>query len=156
FSKVAIVWSRTVDLDLHAFEYAAAFGSPGHVWAERPRSFDAAAVLRDGRGHGFMSTVGAGGGVGMDVEVYTFVHPHDQAPGLGKLAGDCASGGLKPAGRFCGGGDLAEVRFKAYVLERGSTLRVLDLGFAPVPCGTEINPGARFNARLIPDLVIRR
>src|SRR5215813_11747025 len=37
-SKVTIVWSGAVDLDLHAFEYSATFGGPGHVWSEQPRS----------------------------------------------------------------------------------------------------------------------
>src|SRR5262249_37413778 len=75
-SKVAIVWSSSVDLDLHAFEYSAGFGSPGHVWSEHPRSLDEATAEgdQDGRGHGFLSTMGAGGAVGMNLEVYTFVH----------------------------------------------------------------------------------
>jgi hypothetical protein len=156
FSKVAIVWSSTVDLDLHAFEYSATFGSQGHVWSEQPRSLDEAASARDGRGHGFLSTASAGGEIGMNMEVYTFVHQRGEAGGVVKLAVEYKSRGAKPAGRFCGSGDLAELRFKAYILERDSPLRTLDLAFAPVPCGVDISPGAQINARLIPDLIIRR
>ena len=92
----------------------------------------------------------------MNVEVYTFVHPRRQAAGFVKLAVDYRSRGGRPEGRFCGDGDLAELRFKAYILERGSRPRTLDLAFAPVPCGAEISTAAQFSARLIPDLVIRR
>jgi hypothetical protein len=157
FSKVAIVWSSTVDLDLHAFEYSATFGSPGHVWSGRPGSLEEASAQAqaDDRGHGFMSKVGAGGEIGMNLEVYTFVHRRGQHGGFVKLAVDYKSRGNRPEGRFCGAGDLAEMPFKAYVLERGRPYRQLDLAFAPVPCGEEIGRGARFNARLIPDLVIR-
>ncbi|MBO0766112.1 MAG: hypothetical protein J2P50_16195 [Hyphomicrobiaceae bacterium] len=155
FSKVAIVWSSTIDLDLHAFEYSATFGSPGHVWAGRPRSLEEASAERDGRGHGFLSTVGAGGEIGMNMEVHTFVHQRGEAPGVVKLVVDYSTRGGKPEGRFCGGGDLAELPFKAYILDRGGPYRQLELAFASVPCGKEIDAGARFNARLIPDLVIR-
>jgi hypothetical protein len=157
-SKVAIVWTSTVDLDLHAFEYSATFGGPGHVWSGQPRSLQeaSAGARREGRGQGFMSTAGAGGEVGMNLEVYTFMHQRGQAPGFIKLAVDYASRGTRPEGRFCGSGDLAEMRFKAYILERGAPVRKLDLAFSAVPCGVEINPGARFNVRVIPDLLIRR
>ena len=92
----------------------------------------------------------------MNMEVYTFVHRHREAAGIVKLAVEYKSRGASPTGRFCGNGDLAELRFKAYILDRDSPLRTLDLAFAPVPCGVDISPGAQINARLIPDLVIRR
>src|SRR5262249_29742470 len=140
------------------FEYSAAFGSPGHVWSGQPRSFEdaSAKAQRDGRGHGFLSTVGAGGEIGMNIEVYTFVHQRGEAPGSVKLAVSYSSRGHIPQGRFCGSGDLAELRFKAYIRERGGPLRTLDLAFAPLPCGVAISSGAEYNSRLIPDLVISR
>jgi hypothetical protein len=111
---------------------------------------------RDGRGHGFLSTTSAGGEIGMNMEVYTFVHQRGEAAGFVKLAVDYKSRGATPAGRFCDGGDLAELRFKAYILERNSPVRTFDLAFSAVPCGIEISPSAQINARLIPDLLIRR
>lgn len=157
-SKVAIVWSTTIDLDLHAFEYSARFGSPGHVWSGAPRSLDEVRAQgeQDGRGHGFLSTVGPGGEIGMNLEVYTFVHQRGQPAGLVKLAVDYRTRGSKPADGFCGSGHFAELPFKAYIMAPGAPIRRLDLAFAAVPCGTEIGAGARFNQRLIPDLVIRR
>src|SRR5262249_45128711 len=112
FSKVTIVWTSAVDLDLHAFEYAAAFESPGHVWTKQPRSFEEAATGQgDGRGHGFLSTISAGTELGMNMEIYTFVHQHGESPGIIKFAVDYVSRGSRPEGRFCGSGDLAEMRF---------------------------------------------
>jgi hypothetical protein len=158
FSKVAIVWTSAVDLDLHAFEGQATFGGPGHVWSGRPGTIEEAMAnaQRNERGHGFLSTVGAGGEMGMNLEVYTLVHASAEEGGLVKLAIDYKSRGSRPEGPFCGNGHLARLTFKAYILDRGRPLRKLDLAFAAVPCGTEIGPGARLNSRLIPDLVIRR
>ena len=72
-SKVTIVWSGAVDLDLHAFEYSAAFGGPGHVWSEQPRSLGEVTAERDGRGHGFLSTASAGGEIGSPIGAYGIV-----------------------------------------------------------------------------------
>jgi len=96
FSKVTIVWSGAVDLDLHAFEYSATFGGPGHVWSEQPRSLGEVTAERDGRGHGFLSTASAGGEIGMKMEVYTFVHQRGEAAGFVKLAVDYKSRGRRP------------------------------------------------------------
>ena len=108
-SKVAIVWTDTVDLDLHAFAYAAEFNGPGHVWSGNPGSFDEASTRarQDGRGQGFLSTTGAGGEIGMNFEVYTFVHQAGQTPGSVKLVIDYKTRGSRPADSFCGNGHLA-------------------------------------------------
>lgn len=156
-SKVAIVWSDGVDLDLHAFEYAAEFGGAGHVWSGEPGTQEEASAraLRDGRGQGFISTSGAGSEIGMNFEVYTFMHRPGQTTGAVKLAVDYKTRGSRPTDKFCGTGTLAEVRFKAYVMERGRPARQLDLAFSAVPCGADLSARARFNSRLIPDLAIR-
>jgi hypothetical protein len=61
-TKVAIVWQDRVDLDLHAFEYAALPGSDDDRSARNPGSYAAAQLeyLRSGRSHGFISTVSDG------------------------------------------------------------------------------------------------
>ena len=157
YTKVAIVWSSSVDLDLHAFEYAAAAGDPGHVWTGNSLSLaDAEARARgDKRGHGFISTTANGSSIGMNVEVYTFVRAPRQKPAAVKIGVDFASRGNKAEGEYCGAGKYAEVHFKAYTLERGRVAKQLDLAFAGVPCGTQIGDGVRINSRLIPELVIR-
>jgi hypothetical protein len=157
YSKVAILWSSSVDLDLHAFEYAASAADAGHVWSGRPRSFAEAETnaRNERRGHGFLSTEGAGKSIGMNVEVYTFVHyPHEKPAGV-KMGVDFVTRGAKAEGDNCGAGRYAEIHFKAYVIEKGRQSRQLDLAFAGVPCGTEINEAVRINSRLIPELTIR-
>lgn len=157
YSKVAIVWSSSVDLDLHAFEYAAAANDTGHIWAGQPLSLAEARsrAERERRGRGFLSTISRGTTIGMNVEVYTFVHyPREPAGGV-KIGVDFATRGARPDGDYCGSGRYAEVHFKAYTLHRGRIARELDLAFAGVPCGTELTDAMRINSRLIPELTIR-
>lgn len=156
YSKVAILWSSAVDLDLHAFEYAAAPGDPGHVWSAAPLSLAEAKgrAKRDQRGHGFLSTASAGKSIGMNIEVYTFVHdPREKAAGV-KMGVDFASRGTRADGDYCGAGRYAEIQFKAYTLQKGHVAQRLDLAFASLPCGTDISEAARINSRLIPELTI--
>lgn len=157
YSKVAIVWSSSVDLDLHAFEYAAAANEPGHIWSGHPSSLAEARSrsATEKRGRGFLSTASRGTTIGMNVEVYTFVHyPRETAGGV-KIGVDFATRGERPEGDYCGPGRYAEIHFKAYTLHRGRIARELDLAFASVPCGTELKEGMRINSRLIPELIIR-
>lgn len=157
YSKVAIIWSSSVDLDLHAFEYAAPADEPGHIWSGHSSSLQEASegVKEVGRGRGFLSTASRGTAIGMNVEVYTFVHHPGQVPGGIKIAVDYATRGARADGEHCGTGHFAEIHFKAHILERGRVVRSLDLAFASVPCGTELSGAARLNSRLIPELMIR-
>jgi hypothetical protein len=157
YSKVAILWSSSVDLDLHAFEYAAVPGDPGQIWSGKPLSLAEAETRakREKRGHGFLSASSAGRSIGMNVEVYTFVHyPGEKAAGV-KMGVDFATRGARADGEYCGAGRHAEVQFKAYTLEKGRVAKRLDLAFASIPCGTNISGTARINSRLIPELTIR-
>lgn len=157
YSKIAILWSSSVDLDLHAFEYAAAANDAGHVWSGHALSFAEAETIarNERRGHGFLSTAGTGKSIGMNVEVYTFVHyPHEKPAGV-KMGVDFVTRGAEAEGDYCGAGRYAEIHFKAYTLEKGRPSRQLDLAFAGVPCGTEISDAVRINSRLIPELTIR-
>lgn len=157
YSKVAIVWSSSVDLDLHAFEYAAARDDSGHIWSGAPQS-PAAAETRariEKRGHGFLSSASNGTSIGMNVEVYTFIHsPRQKAAGV-KVGVDFVTRGARADGEYCGTGRYAEIQFKAYTLEKGLVTKRLDLAFASVPCGSDISDAARINSRLIPELTIR-
>jgi hypothetical protein len=157
YSKVAILWSSSVDLDLHAFEYAAAPGDAGHIWPGAPLSLAEAETRarHDKRGHGFLSTASAGRSIGMNVEVYTFVHVPREKPAGVKMGVDFVSRGRRADGEYCGTGRYAEIQFKAYTLEKGRVAKRLDLAFASLPCGTDISDAARINSRLIPELTIR-
>lgn len=157
YSKIAILWSSSVDLDLHAFEYAAAQDDPGHIWSGAPLSLAEAETRtkREKRGHGFLSTASAGRSIGMNVEVYTFVHhPRQKAAGV-KMGVDFVSRGRRADGEYCGTDRYAEVHFKAYTLEKGRAVKRLDVAFASLPCGTDISDAARINSRLIPEFSIR-
>jgi hypothetical protein len=157
YSKVAIVWSSSVDLDLHAFEYAAAASDTGHIWSGQRRSLaDAEATTRgDKRGHGFLSAASTGDAIGMNVEVYTFVHAARQKPAGVKMAVEFVTRGSRAGGETCGTGRYADIPFKAYTLDKGRDAKRLDLAFASVPCGTELSDAVRVNSRLIPELMIR-
>lgn len=157
YSKVAIVWSSSVDLDLHAFEYAATRNDPGHIWSGHRLSLSEAeaSAQREKRGHGFLSSASSGTSIGMNVEVYTYVHyPREKTSGV-KIGVDFVTRGSRAQGDYCGSGPYAETQFKAYTLERGRATRRLDLAFAAVPCGTDISDAVRINSRLIPELIIR-
>jgi len=157
YSKVAIVWSSSVDLNLHAFEYAAAANDAGHISPDKPLSLAEAEARAktDKRGHGYLSTESNGTAIGMNVEVYTFVHyPREKPAGI-KIGVEFASRGARAEGEYCGAGKYAEIRFKAFTLEKGRVARRLDVAFAGVPCGTDIGEVARINSRLIPELTIR-
>jgi hypothetical protein len=157
YSKVAILWSSSIDLDLHAFEYAATRDDPGHVWSHASLSFAEAEerARSEKRGRGFLSTANPGRSIGMNVEVYTFLHyPREKAASV-KMGVDFVSRGRRADGEYCGTGRYAEILFKAYTLEKGRVAKELDLAFASLPCGTDISDAARINSRLIPELTIR-
>ena len=80
--------------------------------------------------------------------------PFEKPAGV-KMGVEFATRGHRAEGDYCGAARYAEIHFKAYTLENGRLSRQLDLAFAGLPCGTEINDAARINSRLIPELTIR-
>ena len=155
-SKVSVLWSANVNLDIHAFEYAASFGKPGHVWAAAPSSpEDARSVARaEGRGRGFISHVSDGGNVGSHLEVYTFWHHRRQDRGVIRLALDFASRGSMPQGENCGSGRMAEVEFLVLRLSRGGEFSRTEGVFQRAACGAPLSEQARYSTKAIPDLFI--
>lgn len=155
-SKVSVLWSANVNLDIHAFEYAASFGKPGHVWAAAPSSpEDARSVARaEGRGRGFISHVSDGGNVGSHLEVYTFWHHRRQDRGVIRLALDFASRGSTPQGENCGSGRMAEVEFLVLRLSRGGEFSRTEGVFQRAACGAPLSEQARYSTKAIPDLFI--
>lgn len=155
-SKISVLWSANVNLDLHAFEYAASFGKPGHVWAASPSSpEDARSVARaEGRGRGFISHVSDGGNLGSHLEVYTFWHHRRQDRGVIRLALDYASRGSTPQGETCGSGRMAEVEFLVLRLSRGGEFSRTEGVFQRAACGAPLSEQARYSTKAIPDLFI--
>ena len=158
YSKVALIWQKPVDLDLHAIEGNAQIGSPGTVWARAARTGDEAKALvaSTGRGAGFLSTSNDGKRDGTKVEVYTFLHSPDQAIGAVPFAIDYASRGAQPTGDACGQGALAEVAYEVVMVTRGGDPQ-RDNGIIPaVKCGEALDGKARYIRNAVPDLRFRR
>lgn len=158
-SKAAVIWTASVDLDLHALEFTAQHGEPGHVWSGAPVTLETVRerTEKGPRGAGFLSTPAKADGIGVGdrVEVYTFWHRDGHAAGQITFSVDHATRGATPAGETCGTGALAEVPFRFVVhSRRGQTQRVAGL-VAGVPCNATLDAGTRFNAPLLPPLRIR-
>jgi hypothetical protein len=150
-TKVAIVWQDSVDLDLHAFEYAAPPGSVYDRSARNPGSHQAAQAeyVQSGRSHGFMSTVSDGQRLGHNAEVYTLLrHPAEprgliaMAVGLGARSDAAASGSCS---------EPLRVDLKVYVLEQGTRLRSYERTFAAQPCD---GAAAHLVTNLVPNIVL--
>lgn len=157
-SKVAVLWSAPVNLDLHAFAHAARFGEPEHVWAGAPFKRETAVRVANetGQGAGFLSMADDGSGAGMKAEVYTFVHGDADVTGTVALALDYASRGDVPEGEMCGDGALAAVDFEVIVLTRDGTIGRESGRIASVPCGKPLSEPVRYRRSVVPDLKIRK
>ncbi len=156
-SKVTILWSAPVNLDLHALEYLAPRGGPGHVWAKAPSSLDAAlsAMSEGSRGRGFISMDDAGDGPGVHAEVYTFLHNKSQRHGAITLLIDYETRGDVPSGDHCGAGKLAEVEAQVIRLRRGGRVEKETVRLGPEPCGQQLPEAKRFNSDTLSDLVAK-
>jgi hypothetical protein len=149
-TKVAIVWRESVDLDLHALEYAAPPGSDYDRSARNPGSYVAAQsdYLRDGRSHGFMSTVSDGQQLGHNVEVYTLVRHAGEPRGLIAMAVGLGSHNNLVRGEPC---EPLRVHLDVYVLDRGINLRSYEREFAAQSCD---DTPTRLVTNLVPDIVL--
>jgi hypothetical protein len=155
-TKVAIVWDAPINLDLHAFEYAAANGEPGDVWSGAPRDAAAASALvaRDGRGHGFMSSADDGKEAGPKAEVFTFWQKKEQARGTIAMDLDYETRGSEPAGETCGSGRYAQVSIQVIVRASNGAISRQNGLIPSVPCGKALNTTARYQTGVVPDLRI--
>ncbi len=154
-SKVAIVWGKPVNVDLHAFEYSAKPGGPGHVWAGNPSGAEAARdeARRSGRGRGFISFTSDGSVAGHQIEVYTFWHQPGQPGGLVSTAIDYETRNATPAGDTCGSGPFASFPFETVSLAPGRTA-IRERGIiSPVPCGEPLIEKARYLDEAVPDVL---
>ncbi|MGQ0671537.1 MAG: hypothetical protein ACT4N2_01475 [Hyphomicrobium sp.] len=157
-SKVAVVWRAPVNLDLHAFEYAAERGEKGPVHEHAPGTWSSTQkdVEGSGRGRGFMSATMGARGQGDKVEVYTFYHSDHQAAGAVDLALDYETRGENPAAGTCGTDEHAEIPFRLTMLVRGQ-LTLQDQGrIAAASCGGRLSADVRFDRHLLPVLKVRK
>jgi hypothetical protein len=152
-TKIAIVWQDRVDLDLHAFEYAALPGSDYDRWSGNPGSYAEAETdsRQSGRSRGFISTASDGRQLGHNVEVYTLLrHP---AESRGLIAMAVALGAQAAAAESCDSGrrDPLRVDLDVYVLEHGSRLRSYQRTFSGQPCA---GAPTRSVTNLVPNIVL--
>ena len=157
-TKIAVVWSAPVNLDLHAFEYAALPGSPGHVWQGVPSSADDAKSLmaKDKRGHGFISTTSSGKERGTKLEVYTFWHEPEQKAGVINMALDYESRASATGdAETCGTGLYSDLEYEAVMLDRNRPAKRSFAKFASLDCGVTLSGPARYSHKAVPEITIR-
>jgi hypothetical protein len=79
FDRAVLQWQGTVGPEIHALEFGAGYGEPGHVWHGAPRGPDVALA---GTG-GFLMRLGDGLGLNPHMaEVYTFPSGTTQQSGM--------------------------------------------------------------------------
>jgi hypothetical protein len=151
-SKVAIVWQSDANLELHAFEYAAAPGAAGHVSLVAPGSAELAlGASATDKGRGFLTRMDDVSPAGRKALIYTFIHSAAQTGGTVALAVEIAG----PAGQTCGGKAQAPTTYQLFLLDQSGTVRQETHVLAPV-CAVSSSSPARFKTGLIPDLRLRR
>ncbi len=155
-TKIAIVWRDGVDLDLHAFEYAAPKNSNGHKFSGRRSDLmkTQSHVLASSRSRGFMSSSSAGQALGYNVEVYTVLHHPNEKRGVINFAIDFVSRGGRAQGAYCGSNLYSSIKFNVYVLKRGKPVRAYNRLLSAVQCGTKLFGRTRLISNLVPDLEI--
>jgi hypothetical protein len=154
-TKVAIVWQDRVDLDLHAFEYAAPPGSAYDRSAGNRGSYQTAQAefVQSGRSHGFMSTVSDGQQLGHNIEVYTLLRHPAESRGLIALAVGLGGNRETNGEAACGDGRRTQLRvdIDVYVLDPGMMVRSYERTFAVPPCD---GASPRFVTNLVPNILL--
>jgi hypothetical protein len=154
-TKIAIVWQDRVDLDLHAFEYAALPGTAYDRSARNPGSYKAAQAefVQSGRSHGFMSTVSDGQEAGHNIEVYTLLRHPAEPRGLIALAVGLGANDAGANVAACNNSRREPLRvdINVYLLEPGMKVRSYERTFAAAPCD---GASARYVTNLMPNIVL--
>lgn len=157
-TKVAVLWRAPINLDLHAFEYAARPGAPGHVWAGAPSSPSAAEAqtTETRRGRGFMSAVSTGEENGTKLEVYTFWRSTEQKNGVVSMALDYESRARQPQDPdTCGNGLYSEVRYETILFDRNASIKRQFGSLSAIDCNIQLSGLARYNNKTIPEITAK-
>lgn len=151
--RVALVWDQPVSLELNALEFGAGLRSAGHVYREHPRSFSQ--VRR--AGGGFLNRFRSAGGVGQNVEVYTFWNRAGSSSGVVRLLIDFASRSRDRLEGTCDSGPLASPQYLVMRSDGGQMTGPISRRLVAVSC-LEVG-GDMGDERLISDgiddLIIR-
>lgn len=158
-TMVAVVWKGGVNLDLHAFEYAASLSDENHIWVGAPSSRLLAGERRqrDNRGHGFISFASDGAGEGDQLEVYTFLHEANQSGGAITLALDYESRARSPRDPdTCGTGLYADLEYKAFIWHQDGKVARFRGVFSAIECNRPIGETSRYNSKSLPQILLMR
>lgn len=158
-TMVAVAWRGSVNLDLHAFEYAAGLSDENHIWPGAPSSRFQAGERRqrDNRGHGFISSASDGTSEGDQIEVYTFLHEANQAGGAITLALDYESRSRTPRDPdACGTGLYADLEYKVFVWHPDGKVARSRGMFSAIECNQPIGEANRYNAKALPQILLTR
>jgi hypothetical protein len=158
-TMVAVSWKGAVNLDLHAFEYAAKLSDENHVWPGAPSSRWQAEERKrgDNRGHGFISFASDGTSEGDQLEVYTFVHEANQSSGAVTLALDYESRARRPQDQdTCGTGLYADLEYKVSVWRPGGRVSRSRGSFEPLQCNQPADQFDRYSSKALPQLFLTR
>jgi len=158
YSKLALIWKKPVDLNLHAIENNAQIGAAGHIHAGAPRTAEEALelVASTEAGAGFMSSLSTGKLGEGHVEVYTYFHHAQQSSGAIPFAIEHATRGQTATGETCGEGALSEIAYEAVLLSKTGEVVREDGVIPSVACGTVLLDRVRFIRGAVPDIRFRR
>jgi hypothetical protein len=145
--RVALIWDAPVGLQLHAFEFGAPPGSPGHVGPNNRRGHGA--VRR--RGGGYLHTYQPVNGVGQHAEVYTYWHRNCGKTGVVQLK--LGFGSDDPAAAVCGDNVNARPEFEILRSVAGRVERMRSLRLARLDCATVAN---EYISDAVDDLIVRQ
>ncbi len=156
-TKIALIWQANINLDLHAYEYAAKHRARGHVWAKASNTLEASRSQTkiSSRGRGFLSMIDTGAAGGDHVEVYTFWHKRDQKFGLVMTAVDYETRGNNPQGETCGKGEHAQVAYQSITRTRQGQVSTEQGTIASMNCGAKLSLLTRYIRAAVRDLRIR-
>ncbi len=148
--RVALATENALELQLHAFEFGAAPGSPGHVGPTNPRRHDD--VRRSGGG--YLLNYAPVDGIGQSIEIYTFWHRRRGGKGVVKLDIGIGRGGGPAAG--CGGSGLEAAPDYVVLRSKKGRLQHPRLGLlAEIDCAALADSGG-FVPDAIDDIVVRK
>jgi hypothetical protein len=149
-TRVAVVWTTAIDLDLNAFEFGAQPLSTNHVRPGRPRNFDD--VRR--RGGGYLIEYHPVSGVGDSVSIYTYWRRRGGRMGVVALKVEFASrvGWERPD--TCGEGISSTPEFTVLRSVAGKLERPRRRRLAPLDCAAIADGAKRYIADAVDDMIV--
>jgi hypothetical protein len=155
---VAVSWKGSVNLDLHAFEYAAKLADENHVWAGSPGSLAGGRAQKARRPRPRLYQLRKRRhGRGRPARVYTFIHAPSQSSGAVTLALDYENRARRPQDMdTCGTGLYSDLEYKVFVWHPGGRISRSRGMFAPLPCNQPADRIARYSTKALPQLLLMR